>query len=93
MMAYNPEVVTPEDSEIFVYQVSDEPDDRAPANVFNVKGISLEGNGWVFVVSHDDTPIQCFPPWRIITLEGPIPSAGEPSIVVDIDTARQTGLM
>lgn len=93
MMAYNPEIVTPEDSEIFIYQVSDEPDERAPANVFNVKGISLEGNGWVFVASHDDIPIQCFPPWRIVVLEGPISSGSDVSIVVDIDKVREAGLM
>lgn len=94
MMAYNPEIVTPDASDIFIYRVSDEPDETAPASVFNVKGISLEGNGWVFVASHDDDmPIQCFPPWRIIVLEDPIPSATEPSIVVDINKARQTGLM
>jgi hypothetical protein len=93
MMAYNPEVVTPEDSEIFVYRVSEEPDEEAPANVFNVKGISLEGNGWVFVVSHDDVPIQCFPPWRVIVLEDPHAEAHEPGVVIDIDSLKARGLM
>ena len=71
MLAINPEIKMGDESHIFIYVVSDAGDEASPANVFNVKGISLEGNGWVFVTSHDDLPIQCFPPWRIIALEGP----------------------
>jgi hypothetical protein len=93
MLAINPEIKMGDEDHIFIYNVSDAADEKSPANVFNVKGISLKGNGWVFIVSHDEVPVQCFPPWRIIALEGPYAEPDQPSIVIDMETAKAAGLM
>lgn len=73
MLATNPEIVTPDDSPVFVYTVADEftaAKDRCPPNTFLVQDITLLANGWVLVGCHDEIPVQAFPPHRVIVLEG-----------------------
>lgn len=72
MIATNPEIVTPEDNPIFIYQSvarDTEPPENLPANMFAVGAIVLLANGWVRIEPWDNTPTQCFPPWRVIALE------------------------
>jgi hypothetical protein len=69
MIAANPEF--PE-SEYFVFRVTtrfERTEDQKP-NQFCVKEIKLLDAGWVLVTSHEDYPEECFPPWRVIILEG-----------------------
>ena len=72
MLAKNPEIVTTDDAEIFIFKVTTvfERTENQRPNTFCVKDITLLANGWVLVESHEEHPLECFPPWRIVVLEG-----------------------
>ena len=69
MIAANPEF---EGSDNFIFTVTtrfEKNEDKKP-NKFCVKELRLLDNGWVLITEHDDLPSSCYPPWRIIVLEG-----------------------
>jgi len=88
MIATNPEIKQPEEADLFVFIATrnDRQNERASPNTFYVKGISLQGNGWVFIVSHGDYPIQCFPSWRVVALEGPMSASKVELETADFET-------
>jgi len=73
----NAEVETTQDPPQWVFKyvgqsstIGDPPlTENQSASLFFTSEIDLLDNGWVFVGAYDDHPSQCFPPWRVITLE------------------------
>ncbi len=74
MVATNPERLADDDPERFFYNVTTpfvHTVDQ-PANHFCVEKIELLDNGWVKVTNHKEEgcAFECFPPHRVIALEG-----------------------
>lgn len=69
MIVKNVEMESLEESPKYIYNVTSEDKEDERNNHFNVAEILLLDNGWVKVATHDGGS-ECFPPWRVIILEG-----------------------
>jgi hypothetical protein len=69
MIVHNVEMIDEHDAERFVYKLTNDDNEEVGANHFGVAEIFLLANGWVKVCRHDGGT-ECFPPNRVVSLEG-----------------------
>ena len=69
LIVHNVERESLEESPRFIYVLTNNDDEERGANHFNVAEILLLDNGWVKVADHDGGS-ECFPPNRVVVLEG-----------------------
>ena len=69
MIVKNVEMESLQESPKYIYNVTTEDKEDERNNHFNVAEIKLLDSGWVKIATHDGGT-ECFPPQRVIILEG-----------------------